>query len=225
MIQFNLLPDIKLEYIKMQRLKRVVVLISIVAVAFSAGLLILLLSFSAVQKQHISNQDADIARLRSELEDTPDLTRILSIQNQLNTLPELYNGRPAVNRLPTFLDQTTPNGVGLSRLTLDFSNSTIELTGRAPTLEMVNAYVDTLKYTTIKKDAGEESETSAFSGVVLNTFGRGVEGANFTISLSFDPYIFDISQEVELTVPNLVTTRAQVPSPDLFNGVIPTGEE
>ncbi len=219
MIQFNLLPDIKIEYIKTQKLKRVVILISIAAVAVAVGLLIIFFSFSAVQKKHISDLDKDIAALRTELEETPDLTRILSIQNQLNVLPDLYNGRPAVDRVPQYIDQTTPSGVGIERLIVDFSASTVEIKASAPTLQLMNSFADTLKYTTYRIQ-GEEGDQAlqAFGAVVLSEFARDAEGASFTLRFSFDPTIFDIQQSVSLTVPNLVTTRAQAPSADLFKG-------
>jgi Tfp pilus assembly protein PilN len=218
MIQFNLLPDIKVQSIRTQKTKRTVIVIAVASVAFSVGLLVLVFSFTAVQKQHIGNLDEDISSLRSELEGVEDLTEILSVQNQLNTLPDLYNQRPAVDRLPVYIDQTTPTVVKLNNLLLDYSTSTMEISGTADTLEAVNNYADTLKYTTYKVE-GETSDTLyAFKDVVLKEFGRDDVQASFTITLTFDPVIYDISKKVQLTVPNLVTTRAQVPSAELFNG-------
>src|SRR5690554_4102999 len=112
MIQFNLLPDVKIEYIKSQRTKRLVMLITVIVTGASVGLLVLMFSYRTVQRQHLSNLNKDIAALRSELENNQDLTKILTVQNQLNSLPQLYEGRPAVDRLPEYLDQITPANVG-----------------------------------------------------------------------------------------------------------------
>lgn len=51
MIQFNLLPDVKIAYIKAQRQKRIVIFASIVASAAATALFVLLFSYAnLVQK-------------------------------------------------------------------------------------------------------------------------------------------------------------------------------
>ncbi len=224
MIQFNLLPDVKVQHIKSQKMKRTVTLVSFISVGVSIGILIIMFSYSAVQKQHIKNLDADIAALTAELQTNEELNKILSVQNQLNSLPALYDGRPAADRLTTYLDQTTPVDVGLGRLSLDFSTSTIEMSGTATSLEQVNAYVDTLKFTTFVPEEGAEP-VAAFTNVVLTQFGRDDKEASFTISLTFDPRIFDATLDVELIVPSTVTTRAQATPSDLFDGSAAGGED
>lgn len=227
MIQFNLLPDVKVEYIKTQKLKRLVVAISIVSSAVSVVILLIVLGISATQKAHLSNLDEDINRLTTELESTPELKSILSVQSQLGSLPQLYDGRPAIDRLPTYLDQITPADLGIGRLTLDLSLSSIEIEGKAASLELVNSFVDSLKFTTYKAVVEEnEMKGKAFKDVVLVDFGRDVEEAEFIVKFTFDPIIFDITKDVDLIVPSIVTTRAEVPSADLFNGEVqPTEEE
>lgn len=217
MIQFNLLPAVKVEHIRTQKIKRLVMGVAIVSIAFSVVMLLILFSYAAVQKEHISNLDTDISRIQGELESNGELKTILSVQSQLNSLPALYDGRPAAERLPDFIDQTTPADVGLGKLSLDFSLSTLELGGSASSLQAVNAYVDTLKAVTFVSEEGAQPE-SAFTGVVLTQFGRDDSEASFTINLSFNPLIFDATREVTLKVPNGVTTRAQTNPADLFDG-------
>lgn len=223
MIQFNLLPDVKVQHIKTQKMKRVVTLVSIAAIGVSVGVLVILFSYTAVQKQHISNLDKDIASLEAELKSNDELNKILSVQNQLYSLPALYDGRPAVDRLPGFLDQTTPADVGLGQMVIDFSTSTIQMSGTATSLEAVNAHVDTLKFTTFVPEEGAD-KVAAFTGVVLSEFGRSDTEASFTIQFSFDPQIFDATRDIELQVPNTVTTRAQTTPAALFDGSA-TGDE
>ncbi len=226
MIQFNLLPEVKISFIRTQRLKRVVMVSALSVIAGSVGLLIIMFSLAAVQKQHISNLNKDIKSLSEELKNSPDLTRILSIQHQLDALPALYSGRPSADRIPAYIDQTTPVGVNLNGLEADFSLSTMEISGVSARLELVNSYVDTLKYTTFEKksDDGISSQpVNAFSEVVLKEFARDNQEATFTISFKLDPSIFDVNQTIALIVPSLVTTRAQVPGSDLFNGTTNQG--
>jgi len=219
MVQFNLLPDVKIQYVKTQKLKRMVIVTAFISVAVSVGLLLIMFSLVQVQKQHISNLNEDINEKRTELDNTKDLTKILSVQNQLKTLPSLYDGRKAADRLPSFIDQTTPVDMGISELVVDFDANTMQITGEAVDLKTMNAYVDTLKYTKFKESA-EGDELNAFSGVVITELGRDKEEATFKVSFAFDPAIFDVTKDITLVVPSLVTTRAQAPSPELFNGTI-----
>lgn len=218
MIQFNLLPDIKVDFIKTRKLKHVITLLSIVSAGVAVGIVAITFSYSAVQKRHVSNLDEHISQLETEIKAIPDLTKILSVQSQLGSLPGLYDNRPAVDRLPGYLDQTTPSGIGISQLVVDFSLSTVEILGQGPSLEAVNRYADTLKFTGYKT-SDEGDSLPAFKDVVLSSFGRDDVGATFSLTLGFDPIIFDSKQTVKLEVPTGVTTRSQltVPNTDLFN--------
>lgn len=217
MIQFNLLPDVKTQFIRTQRLKRIMVLVSIALSVLSVLVLLMTISYSAVQKNHLSNLDKDIDKISAELQGNPELTKILSVQNQLNALPALYNGRPALDRLPLILERTTPVDVSIGRLMIDFSTSQIELSGQATTLEMVNSYVDTLKFTTFRS-AEDEMVLPAFKEVVLSQFGKDTVSASFTLTFSFEPTLFDETKTVTISVPSTVTTRADGDVTELFNG-------
>jgi hypothetical protein len=217
MIQFNLLPDVKIDYIKTRRLKRFMILGAFAAVGVSLLALFLTFSYAAIQKTHLKDLDKDIDKISGELDAIPELTKILSVQGQLKTLPDLYNRRPALDRLPGYINQTTPIGVGLNRLSLDLATNHIEVTGTADSLEIINAYVDKLKFTTYKTTDEGSQATQAFSEVVLTQFGRDTEQATFAVSFTFDPTIFDITKTVQLTVPDQVTTHAQTPAGQPFN--------
>lgn len=236
MIQLNLLPDIKLEYIKSKRSKRMVMVFSTISVAVSVALLLIMLSLTTLQKRHISDVDKDIKSLEKTLQDTPDLAKILTIQNQLNSLPGLYADRPVTGRLFPYLEQTTPTDVGIAHLILDFESSTLTIEGKSNSLESVNRYVDTLKFTSYKASdtvSATEGETApaeeatdttatdpkAFSEVVLSQFGRDALAASYTITLKFNPEIFNAAKNIKLSVPQTVSTRSEteLPGSGVFN--------
>lgn len=227
MIQFNLLPDVKVQYIKTKRLKRIIVLAAMAISALSVLLLLLTFGYAQGKKNHIANQDKDIQEISQRFSDNTELTKILSVQNQLNALPALYNGRPAVGRTPDYLDQVVPEGVRLGRFIIDYSLGTIEIAGTSESvnnsnaLALINSFVDTLKYTTyvaVDSEGNKTEPVKAFDNVVLASFGRDEEVASYSISLTFDPVIFDVTREVTLTVPQLVTTRSNVDVTELFDG-------
>jgi len=69
MIEFNLLPEVKLEYIKVNRIKRLVVFASMLAAAvFLAIMLILLVFVDGFQKKSIRDINSDIAKYKSQIQ-------------------------------------------------------------------------------------------------------------------------------------------------------------
>jgi len=222
MIQLNLLPDVKLEYIKAQRSRRLVISSAVIVSLVAIGLLVILLSVSGLQKKHISDLTKDIASQSHQLQQKPQVDKILTVQNQLESLTALHAGKPAASQLFSYLNQVTPTQVNITSFNVDFTVQTMTITGTADALSSVNKYVDTLKFTKYTTDASDAS-TTAFNNVVLTSFGLSsgshdtTQAATYTVNLAYDPKIFDITQKVSLDVPNLVTTRSNVDQPgDLF---------
>lgn len=214
MVQFNLLPDVKLEYVKTQRTKRLLTLASFaVSVASIAVLLLAFVTVDGVQKKNLRDLNNDIQTNSRKLKNTPNLDKILTVQNQLNTLTDLHNQKPVASRLFTYIAQVTPGQAALNKLTIDYTAGTLTFGGSAPSLDVVSAYTDTLKATQYKV-SGDSTTPKAFSNVVLSDFGRDDEGATFTITLSFDPAIFDTSKDVTLIVPQ----TAQADQSSVFGG-------
>jgi hypothetical protein len=95
MIQFNLLPDVKQQYIRAKRMKRTAIVVSFLVAASSVFVFVMLfLSVYVFQKKHIDNVNNDIQASVKTLKETPNLNKILTIQNQLNTLPSLHAQKP-----------------------------------------------------------------------------------------------------------------------------------
>lgn len=215
MIEFNLLPDVKREYVRARRNKRVTILVS----AFVSGTLVaitilLFIGVQLVQKKYSSDLSKDISSETKKLQSIPDINKVLTIQNQLNSLTELHDKKPVATRLLPYFTQVTPQKVSIASLDVDFEANTMSVQGSADTLSTVNKFVDTLKFTTFKTESGDKSG-KAFSGVVLESFGRDVKGTSYSITLTFDPIIFEGSSSVALTVPaNKITTRSETEKPD-----------
>jgi hypothetical protein len=223
MIQFNLLPDVKQQYLKAQSLKRIVIVFSfLITVIAIVVFVFLLLYVDFVQKQHINSLSTSIQKDSNQLKSNVNLDKILTIQNQLKTIPSLEAQKPVVSRLFTYMTKLTPAAASISNLSVDFTNNTIKIEGSADTLITVNQYVDTLKFTTYSADNNQSTnQTKAFSNVVL-TFGYTQNNPNgkpvsYTIDLSFDPIIFSNAHSVSLNIPQITTTRSVLGQPtDLF---------
>ena len=219
MIQFNLLPDVKLSFLKAKYTKRLVILVSSVAAIASLVVFIFLLVYvDVLQKHHLDGLSSNIASEQSQLGDTSNLNKILTIQNQLESLPNIDSEKPAATRLFQDLVDVTPASASISQVSVDFTADTMTLEGSADSLDTVNAYVDTLKFTTYSGGT-TGTNPNAFSNVVLTSFGLQTgKGASYTINCSFDPTIFNIDDSnIALIVPNKTTTRSITQQPtDLY---------
>lgn len=223
MIQFNLLPDVKLEYMKAERTKRMVIAVSTVVTIVSVAILVILLLVVLVfQKKYMTDLTSDITSYSNDLKATPDLDKILTVQNQLNSLTGLHQDKPDTTRIFSYIEGVTPPEVGIANLTIDFDASTFVITGSASSLADVNRFIDTLKFTEFNQDSTKQK---AFKGVVLANFGRADKGASYTINLTFEPVIFDNTKEIALTVPDQITTRSETEKPSVLFEPVTNSEE
>jgi hypothetical protein len=217
MIEFNLLPNVKLEFVRSQRLKHLVMLVSVLAAGVALVILIFFIIFvDIVQKKNISDLNGRINANSKQLQAIPSLNKILTVQNQLSALPALHNQKPVASRLFGYMTQVTPSQLTISNLKADFVLHSVTITGDAPSLAVVNQFADTLKFTTYTT-ANSSKAVDAFSQVQLASFGRTDKGASYTLQVAFDPLIFDGATTPTLTVPKIVSTRSETEHPtDLF---------
>lgn len=205
MIQVNLLPNIKIEFLRMRRMKRLTYLTS-AAISMVCVLAVGALSLyvRGAQNQHIRNIDKDIEEISASIKAIPNLDRVLTVQQQLQSLPDLHNKKPIFSRAFTFLNQLTPTNTGITRLSLNAEAKQMSLSGSAPSLEAVNTYVDTVKYAQYETQG---VRARAFSNVT-SSIGRGQDRSTFTLTMNYDPKLFDFSAtNLKLVINNVVTTR------------------
>ena len=227
-IQFNLLPDVKLRYIKTQRNRNVVIWGAIlVSGAALAIFLIMAITVYGVQKKQLSDANKDVTNASNDLKAITGLNKVLTVQNQLQSLVSLHQGKHVTSRIFTYLPQVTPTKVSFSSLALDFSASTMTISGTADSHHTINTFIDTLKFTTYKVGS-QDTDHAAFPTVVENSFSITKGQATYSLTVHFDPTLFSNklldgqgkAQTPKLTVPKKVTTRSVLNDPGnvLFNG-------
>lgn len=221
-VQFNLLPDVKLEFARQQRNKRTVYTLSALACIVVGGVFILsFVLVNVLQKELLNKTQDDIKTYSNKLKNIKDLDKVLTIQNQLNALPKLHQGKHITSRFFDYLPKVTPQKIYIGQVQVDFNANTLTINGTSDKLETINAFVDTLKFTKLKT-ADSEDQRNAFTDVVLSNSGRSDKGASYAVNAVFDSALFDNNQTVTLIVPQEVTTRSVTQSPDLnsllFNG-------
>lgn len=219
MIQFNLLPDIKIQYLKAKRQKHLVVMLSVVASGVALAIFVLLLvTVFGLQKKNLSDLNKDIKASSAELQSVKDLNKILTVQNQLGALTSLHDSKVVASRLLDYLTQVTPADAFITRLAVDYATNTMTIDGTTANLSTVNIYTDTLKFTKFKAE-GSNEEKQAFTNVVLKSFTRDQDSTTYQIEFAFDPVIFSNANKVTLVVPQIITTRSEVDKPSgLFQG-------
>jgi Tfp pilus assembly protein PilN len=221
MVQINLLPDVKVEFVKARRLKRTIILVCALISGLALAVFILLfVTVTVVQKQHLSNLEEDIKTYTDQLESTPDIAKILTIQNQLNSLTKLHDDKPVTSRIFTYIKQLAPTEASVDTLTVDFDGQTMTISGKATNLAAVNKFTDTLKFTSFSVESDEQTDNKpAFSAVTLKQFSVDAsaaaagKSASYTLEFKYAPEIFSSEGNVKLTIPNQVTTRSETEKP------------
>lgn len=214
MIQFNLLPEVKREYVRTERNKRFILLSTAVASSLSVLILVVLfVTISVLQKSHSNRLTARISEESNKLTGNTDLNKILTIQNQLASLPALYDQRPAAIRLVPYLKQVTPADTTISSVSIDFEAGTLTLGGNAKSLTSLNTFVDTLKFTTFQTTTTKDIK--AFSEVVLGSYSKSTDSTSYQLNMKFDKTLFIATQDVKLIIPeSKITTRSETEKPD-----------
>ncbi|HEX5456616.1 MAG TPA: PilN domain-containing protein [Candidatus Saccharimonadales bacterium] len=239
--QLNLLPDVKLQYIRARRQKRLVIGLSAIVSAFFLVLFVGLFIYVRFSQTHYMNAlTSDINKTTNELKAKPDLDKILTVQNQLNSLPDLHDKKIISSRLFDYLSQVTPTKATISNVDLDLQGSTLDIKGNADTLGTVNKFADTLKFTDFQASGDNPTSGKAFSDVVLKSFSVNSTGANngqgninYELQFSFDPTIFaniknldsstSENEAVKLKIPNIITTRSEIEKPGSLFAPQPNG--
>jgi hypothetical protein len=220
MIQLNLLPDVKTKFIATERTKHLTIMTAaaICGVAIFIVLALVTVVYGS-QKAKLNKLDKEITVSNSELQNIDGLNKILTIQNQLNSLSGLHEQKLVTSRLFDFMPQITPVDVYVGDITVKYEDSSIAINGSAKTLELINKFVDTLKFTKYNTSSNANEQLPAFSSVVLTAFYKAdqIKGYTYSITLLFDTNIFSGDYEsVTLTVPSIISTRSQTEQPDLL---------
>ncbi len=225
-VQFNLLPDVKLAFDNQQHVKRLVYTLSFLASGVAIAIFVVsFLVVNVLQKGLLDSAKNEINSYSKKLNNIPDLDKILTIQNQLSSLPSLHGQKRYGSRLFSYLPQITPTSVNVGKLSLDTTTGIIEFSGTADKVESVNKFIDTLKFTTYTSSSSDSSnaqnQKNAFSGVVLTKIDRDDKVASYVIDCNLDPALLTGSNSVKLNVPQETTTRSVLNAPSaspLFNG-------
>lgn len=199
MIQFNLLPDVKKQYIQAKNTKRLIISTSFLISGVSIGIVMLFMSFVQIgQEKYINDLTKDIEKETASIQSIEDLDVMLTVQNQLSLLPSLHEQKPETSRLFTYLSQLIPPAAPVNTLSLSMENSSLDISGTADSIATINKLIDTLKVATFKID--ENIEKTKIFTVNTSRMNGDNTSASYQISMTFDPAIFNNTKKVMIFV-------------------------
>ena len=228
MIQLNLLPDIKKEFINAQKTRAVVMSSSIMVTIVAVGLAVLMFVYvTFLQQLQITLATNDIKDKEKQLSSVQDLSKYLTVQNQLLALPELHASKGIYSRLLAFLpvlNPNAPNNVALTKLQLVALDKQVNFTGSTASFESLNVFVDTLRNAEVSyKDASSEQQKSKmFESIMVQNSNidklNGKSSVSFTVIAQYVEPAFDAhNTEVTASVPNIKTSQSVTESHKLLS--------
>ncbi|MDB5180642.1 MAG: hypothetical protein JWO54_401 [Candidatus Saccharibacteria bacterium] len=206
MIEINLIPDVKQELLKAQRTRTAVISASIITCIVAGGLVVALaLYVFGVQTVRHAFADNAIQEGSAELAKVEDLSKMLTIQNQLNRVTELNDKKKIDSRVFDVLSAVippAPNAVQISLLSMNTEESTITLEGQTKAYDSMEVFKKTIDSSVIVYNEDGAEKTIDLASDISTTdisYGENSDGQKvlrFTISFKYPEELFSAKTPV-----------------------------
>lgn len=201
MIEINLVPDVKQELIKAQRIRATVISFSIAIGLVSAAVVALLAVYVfGVQTVRSVVADDAIKSGSAKLSAVEDLSKTLTIQNQLTKLSTLHDAKKIDSRIFDVLGAIippAPNAIQVSTLTIDSEINTITIEGQAAnSYGAVEVFRKTVEGAKIKYQVdGQDQEVQLATNISIGdtSYGEDTTGTKvlrFTFTFTYAKEVF-----------------------------------
>lgn len=201
MIEINLIPDVKQELLKAQRVRTSVISVAIIVGIASVGVVVALAIWVvAVQTARDVITDNTIKSESQKLSAIEDVSTTLTIQNQLSKLADMHNSKHIDSRIFEILNTINPpapNTVSITKLTLDSSSSSVKIEGQAvngyPALEVFKKTIGATKFEFMEGDEKRSVPLSTGMNDSDRSYGEDASGAKvlrFTLTFTYSNELF-----------------------------------
>lgn len=226
MIQINLLPDIKRQYLKSQQIKHTVIVASILLSVVVITIAALLFAYvRIVQPQHRNNLQEDIDAALLKQKEFPEASKLVTIQNALNQVQMLQNNKTFTSRSFSYVGSVTPVGILYRSVSYNGDASLLTIMGTAPSTEKVNELANNIKSATYSYEKDDEEITgkpftsSRFSSPISRNEDDG--SVSFTIEIGLVSELFaegndNIQIHVDASSEKLLMKFNEQKNQDLF---------
>jgi hypothetical protein len=201
MIEINLVPDVKQELIKAQRVRASVISVAVLVGIVAVGVVVLLAIWVfAVQTARGALSDGTIRSESEKLSKVEDIGNTLTIQNQLSKLAQMHDSKSIDSRLfdiLTTINPSAPNNVAITNVSLDSETTTITVEAQAvngyPALDV---FKKTINATTFQFTQGGEKQSVPLATGISDSdrsYGEDASGAKvlrFTLTFTYPEELF-----------------------------------
>lgn len=215
MIQINLIPDVKQEYLRARRVQATAVSLSIMV---SIGAIALVVVMGLILLAQIGRESLADGRIDSEykkLANTPDIGNILTIQNQLSLISDQHHSKIISSRLFGLVqgvNPPAPHNIQFTSVQLDAVNKRLILDGVAvggyPSVETLTKSLSNTKIEYMTEGESQASSVPLASRVEVTqtSFGQNPDGArvlSFTLTLDVDESLLsNMNKETRIVTPS-----------------------
>lgn len=231
MIQINLLPDVKQEYLRTQQTKQAVIVGSALISAVVLGITILLFVYvQVVQPQYQRVVQTDIDKGVQEMKAKPDAQRLVTVQGVLEQIPALKDQQQVISRTFNYLKDFTPRSVAYTRANVSLDTMTMTLAGGTVSYEQANVLANNLKSAKMTYRQGDvEQSLSPYTNIVFNSLSKAENSSDgrpisFELTFQFDPLLFSPTISDQKVTVNASSEDLLLPSAQPFDATqIPEG--
>lgn len=206
MIEINLVPDVKQELIKAQRVRASVISIAIVVGIAAVGVVVVLAIWVfAIQAARGLISDNTIKSESEKLSKVEDISNTLTIQNQLSKLSSMHDNKNIDSRLfdiLTTINPSAPNNVSITNVSLDSSTTTIKLEAQAingyPALDVFKKTINATKFEFSRDNERQSLKLASDMSDTDRSYGEDATGARvlrFTLSFTYPAELFSKSSQ------------------------------
>lgn len=188
MIEVNLIPDVKQELLKAQKARRLVITISIIVGLGMLGVVAFLSAYTFLgQNIYMGTLDSSIKDKTDKLKKVEDLSKVLTIQNQLTKISDMHSNKNINSRifnLLTVINPPAPNTVqytSITYYTVDEKRE-IRIEGQTSGFPALETFRKTIENSAVKWITEEgELEVPLASSISLPETSYGIDTSGNTV--------------------------------------------
>lgn len=214
MIEINLVPDVKQELVKAQRVRASVISLTIVIGIGAIGVVVLLAIWVfGVQTARSVLTDNSIKSESEKLSAVKDINTTLTIQNQLSKLSDMHDKKSIDSRLfdiLTTINPAEPNTVAITNVLLNSADRTIKIEAQAKNqytaLEVFKKTITATKFEFTKDGEKQSIDLASEMSDSDRSYGEDASGAKvlrFTLTFTYPQELFSrTSQNAVIVAPD-----------------------
>jgi hypothetical protein len=226
MIEINLIPDVKQEFIHAQKMRNFAITASMLTGAAAVAVVVILGLLLGAQSLHETLARKEIDTQLKKLQSVENIDNVLTIQNQLSKISSINDTKTVDSRLFDILaaiNPAAPNDIKISNVQLNPIDKTLTIEGSAANgYAATETFRKTILNTKLESTVdGQVTSLPLAEDVIIGetSYGEGADGnkvLRFTLSFTYAAGLFDNSfRTIRVVTPttaiDVTDSRTRVP--------------